>query len=187
MSKLAPDILSHREIEQLIAAAGTSSTGLRNKAFLVLAWRAGLRADECRRLKTTSIDFTTGEVRVIGKGRKPRVTAVGGMGLAHLVLWRERRQKLGLQSPYFLCTLTSRMIGGSYGRAMVTRLAAKAGIERRAHLHGLRHRFCVDLIAEGADLTVVRDLLGHSSLQVTDVYTRRIGGGKAVQFAVGRA
>ena len=67
------------------------------------------------------------------------------------------------------------------------RLAARAGIEKRVHAHGLRHAFAIGLEREGATVSVIRDLLGHSSAAVTDRYLRRLGASEAVDFARARS
>jgi integrase len=70
---------------------------------------------------------------------------------------------------------------------MLPRLARAAGVRKRVHAHGLRHLFATELEAEGAPLSMIRDLLGHSSLATTDTYLRRLGAGEAVDFARHRA
>jgi integrase/recombinase XerD len=73
-----------------------------------------------------------------------------------------------------------------YVRHLLPRLARKVGLEKRAHAHGLRHSFAVELEKEGATLSTIRDLLGHSSAATTDRYLRRLGAGDAVEFARNR-
>jgi integrase/recombinase XerD len=68
-------------------------------------------------------------------------------------------------------------------RHLLPRLAAKAGIGKRIHAHGLRHAYAASLEREGATISMIRDLLGHSSAAVTDRYLRRLGAGEAVEFA----
>jgi site-specific recombinase XerD len=75
------------------------------------------------------------------------------------------------------------LIEQSYVRHLLPRLARKAGVEKRVHAHGLRHAYAVELEREGATVSTIRDLLGHSSLAVTDRYLRRIGASEAVEFA----
>ncbi len=70
----------------------------------------------------------------------------------------------------------------SYVRHLLPRLARRAHIDKRVHAHGLRHMFAVDLEREGATITTIRDLLGHSSASVTDRYLRRHGSSVAIEF-----
>ena len=96
------------------------------------------------------------------------------------------RLKPSRSAPIF-CTLTGTPIDQSYVRHLLPRLATKAGIDKRVHAHGLRHAFAVDLEREGAPLSTIRDLLGHSSAAVTDRYLRRLGASDAVEFAKERS
>jgi integrase len=72
-------------------------------------------------------------------------------------------------------TLEGRDVDQSYVRHLLPRLARKAGIEKRVHAHALRHAYAVELEREGATVSTIRDLLGHSSAAVTDRYLRRLG------------
>lgn len=112
---------------------------------------------------------------------------VVGLDLSAALLidqWLVSRKKLRIPAhqPLF-CTLRGGPLDQSYVRHLLPRLAKKAGIERRVHAHGLRHRHAIDLIQEGADLLTVRDLLGHSSAATTQTYLSRIGASGAIQFA----
>jgi site-specific recombinase XerD len=82
-----------------------------------------------------------------------------------------------------LLHLSGTEIDQSYVRHLLPRLARRAGIEKRVHAHGLRHAYALELEREGAQVSVIRDLLGHSSAAVTDLYLRRAGAGRAVAFA----
>jgi site-specific recombinase XerD len=79
--------------------------------------------------------------------------------------------------------LSGEEIDTSYVRHLLPRLARRAGIEKRVHAHGLRHAYAVELEREGAPISSIRDLLGHSSAAVTDRYLRRLGASDAVDFA----
>ena len=119
---------------------------------------------------------------------KSRVVGVDP-GTSELIgRWLERRSKLkiGRTAPVF-CTLDGNRIDPSYLRHALPRLARKAGIEARVHMHQLRHLYAVELEREGATVSEIRDLLGHSSLSVTDRYLRRAGASRAVEFARDRA
>jgi integrase/recombinase XerC len=119
-----------------------------------------------------------------GKGNKRRVVGMDAGTVELLQRWLETRRKSGVSraAPVF-CTLQGTAIEQSYVRHLLPRLAHKAGIEKRVHAHAFRHRYAVELEAEGARLSTIRDLLGHSSASVTDRYLRRIGAGEAIEFA----
>jgi Phage integrase family len=85
------------------------------------------------------------------------------------------------------CTLADERLDQSYVRHLLPRLARRARIEKRVHAHGLRHAYAVELEREGATISTIRDLLGHSSAGVTDRYLRRLGASEAVAFARDRS
>lgn len=101
--------------------------------------------------------------------------------------WLPARAKLTpARSAPLLCTLAGGQINTSYVRHLMKRLARKAQIEKRVHYHQLRHIHACDLVREGAPLTTVQMLLGHSSAATTSIYLSRIGASEAVNFARSR-
>jgi integrase len=156
--------------------------------MIALAWRSGLRIGEVLALKPKDIDLDGGTVTVQhGKGDKRRVVGLDAGTASLLSHWLDMRRKRGIngRAPVF-CTLDGRAIDQSYVRHLLPRLAAKVGIEKRVHAHGLRHAYAASLEREGATISMIRDLLGHSSAAVTDRYLRRLGAGEAVDFARNR-
>jgi site-specific recombinase XerD len=184
--KLDADLLSHEEIDRLIKACSKRApSGRRNRALIVLLWRSALRLGEALALSVKDVSLEESTVTIQrGKGGKRRVVGLDAGTAALIEQWLESRRKLGVEShsPLF-CTLKGGPIDQSYVRHLLPRLAKKAGVEKRVHAHGLRHRASVDLIKEGADLITVRDLLGHSSAATTQTYLSRIGASDAVEFA----
>ncbi len=187
--RLDADLLTRDEVERLMrACSARASTGQRNRALIVLAWRAGLRVGEVLALKPKDVDLIEGSLRIQhGKGDKPRVVGLDAGAVAVVAKWIDTRRKLGIPtSRPLICTLGGDAVGQDYVRHLLPRLAAKAGIDKRVHAHGLRHAYAVELEREGAPLSTIRDLLGHSSAAVTDRYLRRHGAGAAVEFARSR-
>jgi site-specific recombinase XerD len=189
-TRLDADLLTPNEIERIIRACSRRApTGVRNRALITLAWRSGLRIGEVLALRTKDIDLDNGTLVVQhGKGDKRRVVGLDAGTAALLALWLDLRRKRGLngRGPVF-CTLRGAEIDQSYVRHLLPRLARRAGVEKRVHAHALRHAYAVELEGEGATLSTIRDLLGHSSAAVTDRYLRRLGAGAAVEFARNRA
>jgi site-specific recombinase XerD len=188
--QLDADLLTRAEVEQLIAACSRRApTGKRNAALITVAWRCGLRASELLSLTPKDVDLAEGRLVVQrGKNGKRRVVGLDSGTSALIERWLDARRKLRLpaSAPLF-CTLQGGRIDTSYLRHLLPRLARRASIERRVHPHALRHRYAADLIAEGASLPTVRDLLGHSSTATTSVYLSRIGASEAVEFARNRS
>lgn len=187
--RLDADLLSSADIEALIrACSNRAPTGVRNRALIALAWRSGLRIGEVLALKPKDVDLDAGTLVVQhGKGDKRRVVGLDSGTAALLARWLDVRKKRGINGrATVFCTLDGGVVDQSYIRHLLPRLAAKAGIDKRVHAHALRHSFAVELEREGATISTIRDLLGHSSASVTDRYLRRLGAGEAVEFARNR-
>jgi integrase/recombinase XerD len=179
-------LLSGDEIERLLRACSRRApSGVRNRAVIGVAYRSGLRVSEILALQLKDIDLDAGLITVRhGKGdRLRRVGLDGGTG-ALINDWLHVRSKLGVSrtAPLFT-TLHGEPLDPSYFRHLLPRLAKRAQIDKRVHMHGLRHAFAVSLDREGASPVMIRDLLGHSSLATTDRYLRRLGAGEAIEFA----
>lgn len=187
--RLDADLLTRADAEKLIATCSRRApTGKRNAALLAVAWRCGLRVGELVALAVKDVDLAEGRIVVQrGKGGKRRIVGLDAGTSALIERWLQARHKLGIRpsAPLF-CTLKGTAVDTSYLRHLTKRLATKACIEGRVHPHALRHRFAADLVAEGAPITTVRDLLGHSSAATTSIYLSRIGASEAVEFARNR-
>jgi integrase/recombinase XerD len=189
MPSLDPDLLNSDEIERLIAACSRRApTGLRNRALLVIGWRAGLRCREATELLRKDLDLEASVVTVRkGKGGRMRRVGLDSGTVAVLERWLAVRQQLHLppRSP-LLCTLQGQPLDPSYVRHLMKRLSRRAGIERRAHYHGLRHAYAVGLANDGAPLPTIQRLLGHANAATTSIYLSRLGADEAVAFASSR-
>jgi len=187
--RLDVDPLSATDVEALIrACSNRAPTGIRNRALIALTWRCGLRIGETLALHRKDVDLQAGTLTVQnGKGGKRRVVGVDPGTAALLERWLLKRTALRVPraAPVF-CTLGGKPLDQSYIRHLLPRLASRAGIEKRVHAHALRHAYAIELEREGATLSTIRDLLGHSSATTTDRYLRRIGAGEAIDFARSR-
>lgn len=171
------EVLSEAEAVALLrACSGRAPTGIRNRALIAVLWRCGLRISEALALELRDVDLEAGTVRVRhGKGDKSRTVGLDEQTTALLARWLDRRRALGpgSRAPIF-CTLAGGRIDTSYVRRLLPRLAARAGVDRRVHAHGLRHTYAAELAREHTPINVIRDALGHSSLAVTDRYLRDV-------------
>jgi site-specific recombinase XerD len=181
--KLPAELLTADDVRALLAACSTSApTGVRNRALLVVLYRAGLRLDEALTLTPADVDVGRGVVHVVhvvhvghdGGGRH-RVTGLDAAALALVEEWLAVRADLGFAgaAPLF-CTLSGGPLHPAYVRQLLPRLADKAGIGKRVHAQGLRHTHAAELAAEGLPAEVIQEQLGHESLASTDRYLRRI-------------
>jgi integrase len=178
--------LTEGEIEALaLAAPRHSTTGARARALVSLLAYGGLRIGEALALRPQDVDLDAGTINVLrGKGGKQRVVAFLPEGRLHVERWLRRRQAVGVNgSAPLLCTISSgRNTNGrapmrpggplavEYAQQLLVRLAARAGIPRRVHPHGLRHSHAHLLASRGHLITDIRDQLGHVSLDTTSRY-----------------
>lgn len=175
--KLPAEPLSKDQVLALMrASSNRAPTGIRNRALIVLLWRAGLRISEALALHVKDLDAKEGTVRVLhGKGDKSRVVPLDPEAFAVVERWIERRSKLGIgpRRP-LICTLAGAPMDDSYVRRMLPRLARRAGIEKRVHAHGLRHSYASDLRREGIEIGVISKALGHAHVSTTSIYLDNI-------------
>ncbi|MBS1148544.1 MAG: xerC [Myxococcaceae bacterium] len=151
--------------------------GLRDKAILEVLYGGGLRVSELVGLNLDSLDRTNGVVRVLGKGQKERLCPLHPTALEAIALWVARRGEL-LARPHqgqdptalFLNHRGGRLTTRSIGRHLDA-YVLKLGLERKLSPHALRHSFATHLLAGGADIRVIQELLGHASLSTTQRYT----------------
>lgn len=186
--KLPPEPLTADEVRALVnTCSKRAPTGVRNRALLVVLYRAGLRVSEALALKPKDLNAKAGTIRVLhGKNDKDRLVGLDAGAWAIVQLWLDRRADLGIKgkSPVF-CTLQGEPIKTAYVRGLLPRLARRASIEKRVHAHGLRHTHAFELAGEGTPLHVIQAQLGHSSAATTDRYIRHLN--PAVVVATMRA
>lgn len=187
--KYPAEPLTRSEVERLITVCSKRApTGIRNAALIALLWRTGLRISEALSLKPKDIDGERQSLRVLnGKGNKARTVGLDSLAAASIGRWLDKRAQLGINghSPLF-CTLKGKRVRGNYVRELLPRLAAKAGIEKRVHPHGLRHTFAFELANERAPIHVIQAALGHSSLATTDRYIRHVAAADVVEMMADR-
>lgn len=186
--KLPPEPLTEAEARALINACSRGATGIRNRALLAVLYRAGLRISEALAIFPKDLDRDNCALRVLhGKGDKYRVVGLDTGAWAINELWLEHRKQLGIngRSPVF-CTLSGEPVESAYVRALLPRLARKAGIEKRVHAHGLRHTHAFELVNEGKPLNIISGQLGHSALATTERYLRHLNPQAVVDAVKGR-
>lgn len=160
----------------------------RNRALIVVFWRAGLRVNEALALLPKDLDSQQGTLRVLhGKGDRSRLVGLDPEAVAIVEKWIERRARIGLNGRHPLfCTLQGGRLWSPYVRNLLHRLARKSGIEKRVHPHGLRHTHAFELAGEGVPLHVIQQQLGHGSLATTDRYVRHLNPQQVVDVMRGR-
>lgn len=175
-----PNSLSRPEIDRLLAAPDLKTpSGIRDRACLELLYATGVRASELVRLKPSDIDLESRTVRVLGKGSKERVVPFGRAAHESLVRYRDRvrpvwtagRGAAAAASANFFLTRKGKHLTRQELWALVRRSAAKAGLGRELYPHLFRHSFATHLLENGADLRALQEMLGHSDVTTTQIYT----------------
>jgi len=174
LEKRLPDFLTISEIEQLLKAPDLKTfQGKRDRAIIELLYASGLRVSELASLNLENLDLENREIRVIGKGNKERTTLIGAPAARALEIYLKESKKMhtqGRNQAVFISQYGKRLIARRVQK-LLDKYAQQAQISKRVHPHMLRHSFATHMLDGGADLRVVQELLGHSSLTSTQVYT----------------
>jgi len=177
ISKRPPsNYLSFKEVLKLLRAADTKDLlGLRDRAILELLYSVGLRNSELRGLAVYDIDFTNETIRIFGKGRKERIVPIGKVALDYIQEYMEKSRPFLLKRNkptdiLFLSKRSSKMDIGTLPD-IVNRYRIKTDITKKVGAHTFRHSFATHLLMRGMDLRSLQELLGHNSIETTQIYT----------------
>lgn len=169
-----PSFLNNEDVSALVSAPESStSLGLRDRALMELLYAAGVRVSELVGLDTTDVNLGDGLLRVRGKGRKERMVLIGRPARRALKAYlREGRPRLaaGAEAALFLNRDGGRLSPRGV-QGLVRKYALAAGLDQRIFPHLLRHTFATHMLEGGADLRVLQELLGHSNINSTQIYT----------------
>ena len=171
--KKAPaEVLTPAELQQLLDQCSDGATGQRNRALIVIGWRAGLRINEALALTPANLDAAQQTVRILhGKGNKARTVGLDRQAWDVVAIWLDARATAGIAADAALfCTLAGGPLADRYVRELMPRLAKGAGITKRVHFHGLRHTMAFELANEGLPIHLIQQQLGHSNAAITSRY-----------------
>jgi integrase/recombinase XerC len=176
-----PHALEPDEIETLLAAPqGEDEVACRDRALFEVLYSTGMRVGELVALDDHHIDAIAGVVRVRGKGRKERLAMLGRPAAQALAAYRAVRDRVHGRAPTERGTFLSARAGKRHGgkrladrdvRRILAHHLAASGMSPRTTPHTLRHSFATHLLRAGADIREVQELLGHASLNTTQIYT----------------
>ena len=172
--KKLPKALTTEEINKLLDIQLITPFDYRNKAMLELMYGAGLRVSELVNLTTNQIDMTNNMIRIMGKGRKEREIPIGEYGIYYLKQYLGKRHYLlknnHQEDALFLNNHGKKMTRQGFFKILKGLLLSK-GLNPNFSPHTLRHSFATHLLSHGADLRSIQEMLGHSDISTTKIYT----------------
>lgn len=174
--QILPDFLSAAEVDRLLTAypAGKDPLIFRNKVILEVLYSCGLRVSEAADLKVGSVHFDEEIIRVVGKGNKERIVpfgrAAGNLLRRYLADIRPELVRHENETTLFL-SRNGKRLDREWIWRIVKDAARIAGIDKNIHPHTLRHSFASHLLENNADLRVIQEMLGHTDISTTQIYT----------------
>ena len=174
LRKSLPKTLSIEDIDKLLDISLNSAFDYRNKAMLELMYGCGLRVSELVELEINDIDMTNCVIRILGKGNKERNIPLGEYSIYYLNLYLDKRSLLLKEKSCNKLFLNNHGLGmtrqGFFKN--LKQILKEKGLNSDVSPHTLRHSFATHLINRGADLRSIQEMLGHSDISTTKIYTR---------------
>ncbi len=172
---LPRSILTPTEVKNLMRVIDTKTAiGYRDRTLFELLYSSGIRRTELRTLTLQDVDYDEGFIRVIGKGSKDRVVPIGRIACSYLENYIKSVRPTLVRAPYNIWVFLSYR-GNQLDENIIAQLAKqyakKAKIKKNIHCHTFRHSCATSMLRNKADIRVIQELLGHSSLNTTQVYT----------------
>jgi integrase/recombinase XerC len=166
-----PSPVDEDDVRALLNVPGVSEAALRSRAILELLYATGIRCSELVQLDVEEVDLGERVARVLGKGRKERLVLFGRPAADAISVYLQATGRAGQSGPLFLNARGSRLTDRSV-RALLAARVRSIALKKKASPHTLRHSFATHLLARGADLRAIQELLGHASLSTTQKYTQ---------------
>src|SRR6266513_2527536 len=175
IERYLPETLNELQVEQFLETIDTKANhGLRDRAMIEFLYASGLRISELANTRLENFNFEDRVVRVTGKGNKTRLVPVGRKACealaAYLSTERPKLVKRRSSSEIFLSERGTKLTTVRIWQ-IVKKHAQRAGLEKNVYPHLLRHSFATHLLSNGADLRVIQEMLGHTDISTTQVYT----------------
>ncbi len=170
-----PQVLTVDEVDALLDAPDTSNKyGIRDRAILEVMYATGLRVSELVHLKLADLHLDMGLIQTLGKGNKERIIPIGDVAIQWLDTYLEKSRPVLLkqrQSPYVFLNAHGSGLSRQSIWQKIQQYVSLAGIRKHVTPHTLRHSFATHILENGADLRIVQELLGHSDISTTQIYT----------------
>ncbi len=177
LAKQLPHFLTEEEINELLNINLVTPYDYRNKAMLEVLYATGLRISELINLKFSNIDLHNATIRVIGKGNKERIVLLNEIGEKYLKIYIDEYRNLILNNSYsdylFISNAKKNITRQGFFK-ILKKECERAGIKKNVSPHVLRHSFATHMLSHGADIRVIQELLGHSNITTTEIYTHII-------------
>lgn len=174
-SKRLPFVMSNEEVDELLEAPDISKdSGMRDRAMLELMYATGLRVSELLSLRFRNLNMQNGLITVYGKGNKQRSVPVSSFALEFLRKYIDgprKRVKGSKDTDIIFLNRDGKALSRTYFFMQVKRYAEEKGIDSSVSPHTLRHCFATHLLENGASLRAVQEMLGHSNIATTQIYT----------------
>ena len=175
LEKKLPNYLTSEEIDKLFNIRLTKPIDYRNKAMLELMYSSGLRVSELIDLSLNDIDLKENLVRVFGKGKKERIVPIGDYATSALSVYIDNYRmgllKKGRPTDILFLNNHGKKISRQGFFLIIKDIAKQKNIDKNITPHMLRHSFATHLLNNGADLRTIQEMLGHSSINITEIYT----------------
>jgi integrase/recombinase XerC len=170
-SSVLPEVLSPEDVEQLLNFKPTNMIEIRDMAIVELMYSSGLRVSETANINISDFEENKTFLRVLGKGSKTRLVPMGRFAINAINNWLMEREKiLNNTDALFLNSKGTRLTVRSI-QLRLKKMAVKQGLPP-IHPHMLRHSFATHMLESSGDLRTIQELLGHSSLSTTQIYTK---------------
>ncbi|MEC8466556.1 MAG: site-specific tyrosine recombinase/integron integrase [Pseudomonadota bacterium] len=170
-TKKLPNVLSPEEIEILVSFSPKSTQDFRDIAIIELIYSSGLRVSEATNVKLEDFEDNRNFLRVLGKGSKTRLVPVGQYANDAISAWLEKRNSIHSESKYLFLNLRGKKISTRSVQERIRKISVIQGLPP-VNPHMLRHSFATHLLESSGDLRSIQELLGHSSLSTTQIYTK---------------
>ena len=174
-SKRLPFVMSNEEVDELLEAPDISKdNGMRDRAMLELMYATGLRVSELLSLKFRNLNMQNALITVYGKGNKQRSVPISSFALEFLRKYMDgprKRVKGSKDTDIIFLNRDGKAISRTYFFMQIKRYAEEKGIDSSVSPHTLRHCFATHLLENGASLRAVQEMLGHSNIATTQIYT----------------
>ena len=170
-SSILPEVLSPEDVEQLLNFKPSNNLEVRDVALVELMYSTGLRVSEAVNINICDFEENKTFLRVLGKGSKTRLVPLGRFAINAINHWMSEREKIVKDSEALFLNSKGKRLGVRSVQLRLKRLAIKQGLPP-IHPHMLRHSFATHMLESSGDLRTIQELLGHSSLSTTQIYTK---------------